>query len=90
MVKKGTRIAKHDFGKVLSKSEWNCAQKKPYESKRIAETRAGQIGDKRDEVLFTYRCRHCKKWHLTRKLQHGDSTVPGTAPTLDGFKKVVG
>ncbi len=72
---------------VLSKSEQKCAAKKGYESKRIAGIRAEQIGPKRGEVLFSYRCPECKKWHLTRRLQHEGQTTVGYAPTLEGFKK---
>lgn len=50
----------------LSKSEIRCRGKKRHVSERIAEREAAQWTAERGVPLYTYRCQHCKGYHLTR------------------------
>lgn len=47
--------------------QMKCDAKKAHASQRMAErsasARAAEIG----RPLFTYRCPHCKRWHITKK-----------------------
>ena len=45
--------------------ERSCGSKDAYESEEIARAHAAMNGMSR--VLFTYRCRYCDMWHLTRR-----------------------
>lgn len=69
------KLTKHQINShtLLNKSEFNgCIGKVRHESERVAlisieRRRSG------DAPLYTYRCKHCKGWHLT-------SRAPGTPP----------
>lgn len=53
--------------------ERSCTSKQQYASEGEARAIAAMNGMK----LFTYRCRYCEFWHLTRRPNSG------TAPPLD-------
>lgn len=46
-------------------SEMNgCAYKTMFPSKRRAQARANKIMDAK---MYPYKCKHCHRWHLTRR-----------------------
>ena len=59
---------------VMSNSgdkQWSdCDSKRRYSSPQEAEKNAKAMRRKRDAKLRVYRCRFCKGWHLTKKLDH--------------------
>lgn len=46
-----------------------CTRKVPFLNERMAQKRADEIKDADGRTLGTYKCQHCKKWHLTSKVQ---------------------
>lgn len=58
-MKSTKRSAITDVGRL------KCGWKRRFESERIANTRAAEPGKNTGATLHTYRCRHCKGWHLT-------------------------
>ncbi len=49
--------------------ERSCTSKDAYETEEIA--RAHSAMNKMSGVLFTYHCRYCQMWHLTRRPNSG-------------------
>jgi hypothetical protein len=49
----------------------SCTSKQPYASEGEARAVAAMNGMK----LFTYHCRYCDFWHLTRRPTSGNSTL---------------
>lgn len=45
--------------------ERSCGSKDAYESEAVARSHAAMNG--MAKVLFTYHCRYCDMWHLTRR-----------------------
>jgi hypothetical protein len=51
--------------------ERSCTSKQPYASEGEARAVAAMNGMK----LFTYHCRYCDCWHLTRRPTSGPATI---------------
>lgn len=54
---------------LRTRSEWSCRRKHRYESLRIAQDRARELGAKAGKILWVYHCPECKKYHLTSQPQ---------------------
>lgn len=53
---------------VATVSEMRCGLKQAHDSERIAKREAARVMSRHEGLqLDTYRCPHCKRWHLTTK-----------------------
>lgn len=59
---KGIRFKK----RAVSPPKTCCMRKRGYESKRRAAMVGVEMSEKYSVAFFTYRCRACGDWHLTR------------------------
>jgi hypothetical protein len=57
--------------KLPDLQEIKCLNKKSFRSERIARQRADVRQAEIGQPLYTYRCPHCKDYHLTRAWQPG-------------------
>lgn len=46
-----------------------CRSKVNYRRRKLALTRAGQVGQRAGIVLTAYHCAECHGWHLTHSLR---------------------
>lgn len=46
--------------------QYKCGAKKVYDSERIAQRAADDRSALIGKRLYTYRCRHCKRYHMTK------------------------
>ncbi len=46
-----------------------CSMKQGHASERIAQRQAAVVAERTGLRIYTYRCRNCKRWHLTKKEQ---------------------
>lgn len=77
-----SKQVRRNAGGLLPKSMLRgCIGKMRHESKRQAE-RAIETRTSGEVQLFTYRCKHCKGWHLTKLAPRFSSAVPNA----DGFE----
>jgi hypothetical protein len=71
---------------VISKSEMRgCIGKVRHESERQAKRSIEKRCAHAEVQLYTYKCKHCKGWHLTHRAR-GISV--GGRPNADGFEYV--
>lgn len=69
---------------MRNKSRINCGKKAPFATEARARTCGKLRLAKTDlDMLWPYECRHCGKWHLTKKNQWG--TRPITAQNSGVF-----
>jgi hypothetical protein len=72
---------------LIDKSTFNgCIGKVRHESERMARRAIEKRCSDADVQLFTYRCRHCKGWHLTKQAPRPVHMLPNA----DGFEYVEG
>lgn len=56
----------------MNKDEWySCARKQKFNAAQADKI----IGRKDRSVWFKYRCKYCKKYHLTKRQKRGKQTV---------------
>lgn len=73
---------------VISKSEMRgCIGKMRHESERQAKRSIEKRCAHAEVQLYTYRCKHCKGWHLTHR---APTFTAGGRPTDEGFEYVEG
>jgi hypothetical protein len=69
---------------LITKSELKgCIGKMRHESERQAKRSIEQRCSYAEVQLYTYRCKHCKGWHLTHR---PPGIAVGGRPNTDGFE----
>lgn len=69
----------------ITQEQWKCSMKRRHASQRVAIRAADERKKRTGIALFTYRCPHCKSWHLTRNTQvQTRAHLPGVENISEG------
>jgi hypothetical protein len=67
-VKRGSQRPKGEGG-LHTRAQMVCGMKQRHVSERIAQERASERAQVEGFRIYTYRCKNCKGWHLTKRRQ---------------------